>query len=140
MFCFLVHFLCLRFFDWRFLITHLRYCFLISSVYWLVHWCWTEHESLVQHVRKKRFEYNKRVIRSHISKKDKQYIGPNGQKKKDNRTNNDLQSSTQKTKDWATRTPLKTGGERRCFGRVNSSCSTCCIRCVTLCYKPDDKS
>jgi hypothetical protein len=33
--------------------------------------------------------------------------------------NDDLQNTTQKTKDWATRTPL------RCCGRVDSSCSTC---------------
>jgi hypothetical protein len=32
-----------------------------------------------------------------------------------NRTNNDLQNSTQKTKDRATRTPLKIGGELRCL-------------------------
>ena len=31
---------------------------------------------------------------------------------------------THKTKDRVTRTPLKTGGELRCFGRVSSSCST----------------
>jgi cytosine/uracil/thiamine/allantoin permease len=37
--------------------------------------------------------------------KDKQY---NGQKKKDQGTNNDLQHTTQKTKDWATWNPLKT--------------------------------
>jgi hypothetical protein len=29
-----------------------------------------------------------------------------------------------KTKDRVTRTPLKTGGELRCSGRVGSSCST----------------
>ena len=28
---------------------------------------------------------------------------------------------THKTKDWVTQTPLKTGGERRCSGRVGSS-------------------
>jgi acetyl-CoA carboxylase beta subunit len=33
----------------------------------------------------------------------------NGQKKKHRRTNNDLQNTTQKTKDRVTRTPLKTG-------------------------------
>ena len=32
-------------------------------------------------------------------------------KKKYKRTNNDLQNITQKIKDWATRTPLKTMGE-----------------------------
>ena len=31
---------------------------------------------------------------------------------------------TYKTKDRVTRTPLKTGGELRCSGRVCSSCST----------------
>jgi hypothetical protein len=33
-------------------------------------------------------------------------------KKKDKRTNNDLQNTTQKTKTWAKRTSLKTGGKR----------------------------
>ena len=37
--------------------------------------------------------------------------GQNGKKKKDERTNNDLQNITQKTKDPATRTTLKTGDE-----------------------------
>jgi len=45
-------------------------------------------------------------LQSRKSKKDKQH---NGQKKKDKRTNNDLQNTTQKTKDWATQTPLKLG-------------------------------
>jgi hypothetical protein len=45
-------------------------------------------------------------------------------------TNNDLQNITHKTKDPATRTPLKTGGELRSFGRVSSSCSTCGTRRV----------
>jgi hypothetical protein len=37
-------------------------------------------------------------------------------------TNNDLQSTTtQKTKDRAKRTPLKTGGELECSERVSSS-------------------
>jgi hypothetical protein len=40
------------------------------------------------------------------SKKDRQLP-------KDNRTNNDLQNTTQKTKDRATRTPLKTESELR---------------------------
>ena len=33
-------------------------------------------------------------------------------------------NTTHKTKDWVTRTPLKTGGELRCYGRVISSFST----------------
>ena len=45
------------------------------------------------------------VIRSRISKEDRQYYG---QKKKDKRTNNDLQNTTQKTKDRPTQTPAKT--------------------------------
>jgi hypothetical protein len=36
-------------------------------------------------------------------------------------TNNDLQNTTQKTKDRETRTPLKPGGELRCSGRVSSA-------------------
>jgi len=31
-----------------------------------------------------------------------------------------LQNTTQKTNDWATRTPLKIGDELRCSGRVGS--------------------
>ena len=46
------------------------------------------------------------------------------------RTNNDLQNTTQKAKDRARRTPLKTGGKLRCSGRVGSSCSTCGSRLV----------
>ena len=51
---------------------------------------------------------------------------PNDQKSmtKRKRTNNELQNTTQKSKDRATQTPLKTRGELMCFGRVNSSCST----------------
>ena len=48
---------------------------------------------------KEEFEDTKRVMR-------RQY---NDQKKKNKWTNNDLQNTTQKTIDWATRTPLKTG-------------------------------
>ena len=40
---------------------------------------------------------------------------------KDKRTNNELQSTTQKTKDRATRTPLKTGvkGKPLCYSNYN---------------------
>jgi hypothetical protein len=48
------------------------------------------------------------------------------------RTNNDLQNTTQKTQDWTTQTPLKTGDELWCSGRVSSSWSACGIRRVTL--------
>jgi hypothetical protein len=39
---------------------------------------------------------------------------------------------TYKTKHRVARTPLKTGGELRCSGRVSSSCSTSGTRCVNL--------
>ena len=43
---------------------------------------------------------------------------------------------TNKTKDRVTRTPLKTGDELRCSGRVSSSCSTSGTRCVNLVTNP----
>jgi hypothetical protein len=55
-------------------------------------------------------------------------------KRKVKRTNNDLQITTQKMTDRATRTSLKTGGELRCSGRVSSSCSTCDNNRVTVIY------
>ena len=73
------------------------------------------------------FEDTKDLTRK--SKKDKQY---KGQMKRDKRTNNDLQNNTLKTKDRATRTPLKTGGDLRCFGWGSSYCSTSGTRVVTL--------
>ena len=46
------------------------------------------------------------------------------QNKNDQRTKNGRHSNTQKTKDWVTWTPLRTGSKLRCFGRVGSSRST----------------
>jgi hypothetical protein len=48
-------------------------------------------------------------------------------REKGQRTNKDLQNTTQKTNDRATRTPLKNGGELRCPGRIISSWSTSVI-------------
>ena len=45
----------------------------------------------------KKFEDTKGVIRSHKSKEDKQY---NGQRKRDKRTNNYLQNTTQKANEY----------------------------------------
>jgi hypothetical protein len=45
---------------------------------------------------------------------------------------------THKTKDRITRTPLKTGVEFRCFGRVDSSCFSSGTGCATLVTKPND--
>ena len=56
-------------------------------------------------VLKEEFEDTKGVIRIRKSK-DRQY---NGQKKKNKRTNNDIQNIAHKTKDRVTRTQLKTG-------------------------------
>ena len=53
---------------------------------------------------KEEFEDTRGTIRIWKSK-DRHY---NGHKKKDKKTNNDLQNITHKTKDQATRTPLKT--------------------------------
>ena len=55
--------------------------------------------------RKEKLEDTKGVLRFRKSEKGRQH---NGQKKKVKMTNNDLQNITQKTKDRATRTPLKT--------------------------------
>ena len=74
------------------------------------------------------WRYQREVIRIRKSKKDRQH---NRQKKKYKMTNNDLQSTTQKTKDQATRTPLTTAGKRRCSGRERTSCSTSCDTLVT---------
>jgi len=57
-----------------------------------------------------KFEDTKGVIKNCKSKRDRQY---NGQRKKNKKTNNDLQNITQKTKDWATRSPQKTRGWTR---------------------------
>jgi hypothetical protein len=61
---------------------------------------------------------------------------PLSTKSKDLEHNQDNMSKhTHKTKDRVTRTPLKTGGELRCSGRVISSCSTsgtCRVTLVTL--------
>ena len=55
-------------------------------------------------------------------------------KKKEKRTNNDVQNTTQKIKDRAIRTSLKSGDELRCSGRVSNSCSTCDNSSVTVIY------
>ena len=43
---------------------------------------------------------------------------------------------TYKTKDRVTRTPLKTGGDLRCSGKVSSSCSTSDNRRINLVTNP----
>jgi hypothetical protein len=62
----------------------------------------------------------KGIIKSWISK----------DKKKGNESNNCRQKTT--LVDWATRTPLETGGKLRCPRRMGSSYSTSATRCVTV--------
>ena len=83
------------------------------------------------------FEDTKGAIRIRKLKKNRQN---NGDRKKDKRTNNDLQNITHKTKDRGTRTPLKTESKFRYSGRIRSSCSTSGTRRVILdSYKHNDK-
>jgi hypothetical protein len=56
----------------------------------------------------------------------------NGSKKRDKMTNHDLQNTTQKTNDWATRTLRKTVGEVRCSGQVRNCFSPTCNRRITV--------
>ena len=57
-------------------------------------------------ISQEEFEGTKEVITICNLRKDRQF---NGQKKNDKRTNHNLQRTTKKTKDQATRTQLKTG-------------------------------
>ena len=74
------------------------------------------------------FEDTKGAIRIRISK-NKQH---NGEQKKPQKDKQRSTKHTYKTKDRVTRTPLKTGGELMCSGRVNNSCTTSDTRCVSL--------
>jgi hypothetical protein len=71
--------------------------------------CATYHLKAAELLNTQKIYRKKVVFRSHKSK-DRQY---NSQMKKDNRTNNDLQNTTQNTKDRATGTPLQTGCSER---------------------------
>jgi predicted peroxiredoxin len=73
------------------------------------------------------FENTKGVIIIRKSKKD------DVQKKKDKQRST---KHTHKTKDRVTRTPLKTGVELRCCGKVSSFCSTSGTRRVNLVTNP----
>ena len=75
--------------------------------------------------RSNNFEDTKGIIRIRKSQKDRQF---NGQTKRDKTTTNDVQNTTHKTKDPATRSPLNLW----CSGRDSSSCSMCAIRSVSV--------
>jgi hypothetical protein len=85
-----------------------RSLFVLSSFFF---WPFTFFHKLLilfhkeSYVKQEKFEDTKGIIRI-CKSKDRQH---NGQKKKDERTNNDLQNITQKTKDRVTQTPLKHG-------------------------------
>ena len=91
--------------------------------------CDKEYESIFF---KKSLKILTGVIRIRKSKKDRQY----GQNEKDKRINNNLQNTTEKTKDQVMQTSLKTGCEFMCSGRVKSSCSTSGTHHVTLVTNP----
>jgi hypothetical protein len=78
-------------------------------------------------VRRKSLKIPKGLIRNCKSRRT------NNTTAKRKRTNNDLQNTTQKNKDRAKQTPLKTSGELRCPGRVSSSCSTCDYLMLNIC-------
>ena len=116
-----------------------NYCFLSFCVVlniWLPKWIsqWAPVWHFFDVLLLEEFADTKGVIRIRISKKNRQH---NGQKKKYKRTNNDLKKHTYKTKDRVTRTPLKTGCELRCSGRVNSYCATSGTRHVNLVTNPE---
>ena len=80
----------------------------------------THKSYILEHVR--RLWRNQRGNQNpYISKKNRQH---DGQKKKGQQDKQRSTKHTCKTKDRVTRTPLKIGGELRCYGKVSRSCST----------------
>jgi len=65
------------------------------------------------------WRYKKGNQNPYIEEQTTQWLQEKGQKDKQQSTKH-----TYKTKDRVTRTPLKTGDELRCSGRVSRSCST----------------
>ena len=63
----------------------------------------------------------------------------NKNRQHNDQTKKDKQRSTKHThtaKDRVTRTPLKTGGELKCSGKVSSSCSTSDTHRINLATNP----
>jgi hypothetical protein len=67
---------------------------------------WVEERITPRPSWREEFEDTKVVIRIRKSRRNRKH---NGEMEKDKRTNNDLQNTTQKTKDRATGTPLRSG-------------------------------
>jgi len=80
---------------------------------------------------KKSLKIPKGQSETYIEEQTTQWPKENVQKDKQRSTRH-----TYKTKDRVTRTPLKSGGELRCSGRVSSSCSTSGTRRVNLVTNP----
>jgi hypothetical protein len=77
----------------------------------------------------KEFEDTKGVIRIRASQKNRQNQWPKEKVQKNKKRST---KHTYKTKDRVARTPLKTGSELMCSGRVSSSCSTSGTHCHLL--------
>ena len=78
-------------------------------------------------------KYNTMTKRKSTTQWPKEKVQHNGQKKKYKQRST---KNTHKTKDPATRTPLKTGDYLRCSGRVGSLCSTSGTYRVNLVTNP----
>jgi hypothetical protein len=92
--------------------------------------CLTNHEKYFRSKFNEEFEDTKRGNQNpYIEEQTAQWPKEKVQKDKQRSPKH-----THKTKDRVIRTPLKTGGEIRCSGRVGSSCSTsgtCRVNLVT---------
>jgi hypothetical protein len=73
------------------------------------------------------------LVRIPISKKNRKKQWPKEKVQMDKQRST---KHTHKTKDRVTRIPLRTGGELRCSGRIDSSCSTSGTRRVNLVTNP----
>jgi hypothetical protein len=101
----------------------------IIGIIWVSHsYCKLAMTSSLYFIVMKINNYKYAIITPNISINKPSIFKCNGQKKKDKRTHNCLQTIKQKTKDQLTRTPLKTGDELWCTGKVSSSCVLIIIR------------
>ena len=82
----------------------------------------------ILHINQEEFEDTKRVFRIRMPKKNRtKWLKEKVQKDKQRSIKH-----THKTKDQITLTPIKSGSELMCSGRVGSSCSTSDTRRVNL--------